>query len=981
MKTPKFLSLLLAFSMFASLPSCNERKKDSGGKKNSNKINAYFEAVDVSDADLSNSTILAAGHDKYYYLQNVLSDDTNQTKVKSLDLNSKELSDEQVSADGEIIFSDDNFIICQKYDEYSCTIEKTNLKDGTVLTAKTNNIWMAGCDSALNVYVFDGDKLCVYDEALNLSKETELSGLKDMPNQGKDGDICSMCVSGDGKVYFLFASEKSCSIYRIEDDRAVNITGSITDSDDLYGTITFDRNGKIILVTGIDTMNIDVIDPEDGSMTGMYEREEIYQFLGSSEKYDLIYTKEDGIYGSDYEGNAEESLLPEDSEIEIRSAFCKLAGNKLYIAVDNYSNSMQIVEVEAETGRTSVTQCSYIDRAAVADDGTLYFIAPIYNGNDSYKLYRHENDTENTEICSLYEVTEGVYIQDMDIDSEGNIIVTASDNSNNLRVDVFDNTGNLQKEIDVQSADNYPIVRVMQNENSEYFLCTEEGTVYALDIQKGECIKTQAKAINMFYSGCNGNNGYDFYYMDMAGVYGYNYKNDKSEKIAGWDETEGEGRYGSSIVIDPDTIICDEGKKLVRADQAKLDELNSKQIISMAVLSGDMIKSYVDKFNRENDNVRIVMNDYIKYLKLDEKNLDEQDERELVKQVTNAFEQDVINGKVPDIVMIDNMDVSSLVLKGFFTDMKSFMDNDPEINFSDYYSSVADALSYKGKMFAVSAFMDLELLSSSKKFEKMDYNTLFSLEKGKDEKIVEEWMVYNFENILYSSYVNDYVDIEKKTCDFGNSTFTDLLNFIRDNELTRKAYMESTGGHGEVTFDDKQAILSYSMASDVMQYALMYGENSDEGRYLTGYPSKDGEKGALMPLCTFGIPESSENKNEAWKFIRQFLLENGDNNNNDDPMQADLFSMYHKCMKSLEEKGIDKQVKEISGSGLEKISEADIKSYKELWSRPVISDILSYDIVEIITEEADKFYSGEVSAEETAKNLQSKVSLYLHEIS
>ncbi len=987
MKSKKILSLLLAFSMVASLSSCNDKKNSSGGKKDSKKIDVYYETVDVSDTDLSNSNILTATPDKYYYMMySSESDADNGISRVVLDLNSGEMSEEQGSYDEKMIFADENCIITSKYDEnYNSIIEKTDLKDGSVLTAKTESIWMAECDSNGNVYVFSGEKLSIFDPSLNLIKELNVSDLKDMPNLETDSYVASMCVSGEGTVYFLVSSEKACSIYRVESDEAVNITGDITTAEDNYGygKIMFDKSGNIILPCNSDTLYIDIIDPKDGHTLGMYEKEDAYQFIGTSEKYDLIYMKEDGIYGSDYEGNSEESLLPENSGIGPNTSYGNIIGNKLYMTVYDSDRMMQLCEVDAKTGKVSMSECPMINTATVSDDGTLFFVSYEYDDDGAaYTLYKHENNTENTEICSLSEnYGDDTYIEDLDIDDKGNFIVTVLEN-NNTYVNVYDSNGNHVKKIDLSSTNITYDAHLMQNEKSEFFLCTETGSVYSIDIENEKCTKTDAKAVNMFVNGFDGNNGYDFYYCDMAGVYGYNFEKDKSDKIAEWTDMEGTTNYYDVYVVDADTILAAEGKKLVKADQAKIDEMNSKQIISMAVLSGDMIKSYVDKFNEENDDVRIVLNDYMKSIKFDTEDLSNVDERELLKQVTDAFEQDVMNGDIPDIVMLDNMDVSSLALKGFFADMKSFMDKDPDIDFSDYNSAVADELTYNGKMFAVSAFMDIGLLSSSREIEKMDYDAFFSL-KNDGNKLIDEWMTYELESMLYSSYVNDFVDIEKKTCDFSNSTFTDLINFINDNDLTQAAYMEKMNNEDFVYSEEDQPVLSNAYVYNISQYAMEYGSSSQgEKKYLTGYPSAEGSKGFFRPAFIFGIPEKSDNKDGAWKFIRQFLTEElMEKENDDDSLQMHLFDSYHSCMKSIDEKSIDKQVKELKEYNSFKLTDADVKKYKEIYSSPLISNILNYDIVSIIMEEAKKFYSGEVSAENTAKALQSKVSLYMSEIS
>ncbi len=57
-----------------------------------------------------------------------------------------------------------------------------------------------------------------------------------------------------------------------------------------------------------------------------------------------------------------------------------------------------------------------------------------------------------------------------------------------------------------------------------------------------------------------------------------------------------------------------------------------------------------------------------------------------------------------------------------------------------------------------------------------------------------------------------------------------------------------------------------------------------------------------------------------------------------------------------------------------------IKAYKEYIDMPVMSNIMYRRIESIAVECTNGFFNGDVSAEETARDLQNRVSLYLSEL-
>ena len=114
-------------------------------------------------------------------------------------------------------------------------------------------------------------------------------------------------------------------------------------------------------------------------------------------------------------------------------------------------------------------------------------------------------------------------------------------------------------------------------------------------------------------------------------------------------------------------------------------------------------------------------------------------------------------------------------------------------------------------------------------------------------------------------------------------------------------------------------------------------------------------KKIIYPLLTFAVTEASENKAEAWDFIRTIISDD----------RAD--TGYDAC-RFIE-----------NNDETENYPEETVKGYREYLDMPAFTDVMYSRIYKIISEETEAFTAGQKTAEETAKIIQNKVSLMLSE--
>ena len=137
----------------------------------------------------------------------------------------------------------------------------------------------------------------------------------------------------------------------------------------------------------------------------------------------------------------------------------------------------------------------------------------------------------------------------------------------------------------------------------------------------------------------------------------------------------------------------------------------------------------------------------------------------------------------------------------------------------------------------------------------------------------------------------------------------------------------------------------------------------------------------------FSISEKSENKDGAWQFIRQFLLEDYQDNIKNDNLGG------WPIKKSSLQKYIDKKPSDDDpyapsptvwvndeGSQLQPITEEAKQKFMDYLQSPGALLSTNSKIMKIINEESSLFFNGESTSAEVAKAIQSKVKLYICEL-
>ncbi len=237
---------------------------------------------------------------------------------------------------------------------------------------------------------------------------------------------------------------------------------------------------------------------------------------------------------------------------------------------------------------------------------------------------------------------------------------------------------------------------------------------------------------------------------------------------------------------------------------------------------------------------------------------------------------------------------------------------------------------------------------------------------------------------IYSNFLsmeeNPFFSVTAQRNNFDSDEFIEFLKFIKDipndyiidpNEFDYEEQLTNAYDKDESLF----IMCEIGAADSLAYYEKLFLKDASKA---VGYPNNRGYKGYIRPnQYTIGISAKTKNKDAAWEFVRYFLTEE---------YQDSITAFVPASMKSF-----DKQAKRLMNTDhydwfymydtvtVEPINQNDVDKVRDVILSSGGNSYYDEKIIRIIEEEAEPYFAGEKTAEEAAKMIQSRVSIYLKE--
>lgn len=732
--------------------------------------------------------------------------------------------------------------------------------------------------------------------------------------------------------------------------------------------------------------NPDGLKPEYEGQFDVYAN--VLSFVG----YDGTVTKL-----SDYEP------LPPAEDSEDREGFSSGSNISGMVPLDNgnlllieYVYSSWQDEDGSSAGAEAMASGSYS-----VSSGSVHYVRSVgYDHQGEQEDYIRTLDANGKELsCAKIELGENEYLNNysMAADEDGNMLFASDTGIKAIAPD-----GTTAYEIE---SDSYVNSLIPLDDGVYATVWGDNGLLMAkIDAQSGSLGKGIAIP-NDAYNPIPGDEEYDFYYTSGINLLGYKLETEEKVKILNWIDCDvnsndlsnikilGDGKIvGISNRWDDDEVTIE----LASLTKVPADSVPQKETLTLAVLRLDWeVRGTIIDFNRSNDKVRIEVLDYSEY------NTEEDYSASRTKLLT-----EIMAGNVPDIIALNELPYEQLAVKGILEDLYPYFDADSELRREDYFENVFKAQELDGKLYAatpsfaiVSVLGAASVVGDEPGWNYDDFNAaLASMPEG-----CEPFEGYvTQEQILQVCLALDlglYMDWASGECSFDSPEFIQLLEFTKlfpgDFDWENYEWSEEENSVSRIA-QGKQMLMAASIYSmDEIGYNDMYF--GGDATYI-GFPTSDGIGNVLSIDSGYAMSSSCENKEAAWEFLRMFFM---------DEYQEGLYglptkkSVFNKKLEEemtpeyqtnengdylLDENGDKIEVSQGAMSSSDGVMYEFYAVTQEQADR--LMDVInsttkradySMDIYDIVMEQAQAFYAGQKTAEEVAKLIQSKASIYINE--
>ena len=324
------------------------------------------------------------------------------------------------------------------------------------------------------------------------------------------------------------------------------------------------------------------------------------------------------------------------------------------------------------------------------------------------------------------------------------------------------------------------------------------------------------------------------------------------------------------------------------------------------------------------------------------------------------------SGNQPDVVNFDGYTLSDELLgnNGLMQDLYFLIDKDEQFNREDLVESYLTCAEQDGRLFSLAPSFNCRSLVAQTKIvgenAGWDMEEFVSIvESLPDDMIIMPGMTKStMLQLLIEQTISNYVDIKNGTCCFTCNDFYALL------ELCDTYFPDQVDSENQSSVANGTALMEtvYSVGGLSGLASMISGYNQTQVVTPKGYPGADGNGAVLYWYNSYGITKYTEHEDAAWAFIKWIVSET---------YQTSIVTSMP----------VSKAVMDSRYAILSKNdNSSELHQAKELVDGATVGTLYQSEIIDIVTEEAAAFFAHDISVENASDTIQTRVMIYLGEI-
>lgn len=492
---------------------------------------------------------------------------------------------------------------------------------------------------------------------------------------------------------------------------------------------------------------------------------------------------------------------------------------------------------------------------------------------------------------------------------------------------------------------------------------------------------------------------YDLYLANNQGVYGYNLGDEEPFEIMNYIDSDLPANYVNNIIPVSDTEfivsyyeITDYNSCYSKMTKVAPEEVVEKKVLTLACYYlENSIKKQVIDFNKTNDKYRIEVRDYSQY---------DSYEGDVYTSGSAQLNSDIIAGNVPDILIANGeLNMNNYQNKGLLYDLNKFFDKDENIKREDYLENILDAFESNGKLYQLPiCFFAYTVTGKTSDVGPdqgwtMDELTALYNSKPEGTQVFDTITRDNFLSYSMNLAGDQFINWDTGECHFDSDAFIKMLEFA--NNFPKEINWDEIYGEDydwnamAAQYRNGSTMLMHTYVGQMNQYSRLRQADFGEDITFVGFPSAEGNGSVIMANQTFCISAKSKYKDAAWEFISHFISKEYQSESvYDFPI---LRSCYDKLIEDAQSKPywIDENGDKIEYDDsywlgdveiiIDPATDEDIEYMMNFIES--LNHVYSHDedLMNIIYEEAEAYFTGQKTAKDVAGSIQSRASIYVSE--
>jgi hypothetical protein len=695
-----------------------------------------------------------------------------------------------------------------------------------------------------------------------------------------------------------------------------------------------------------------------------------------------------------------------------------------------YDSQQMLLKVNLDTKETSAAPFSYDEEAygyaygfVAGPNGTLMTRSQKWNWNEETGESTNESylltiDPATSAVTSSIDLTEPLKKAGMDPENSyinqflatGDAIYLTTDSD----VLVLDTDGNYKSKLPLNLNDGW-IQGLWQAGDRLVMSVYSAGRQSVKLLENGQITDLASDALKA--AGSNSPMAADaenLYYSSSTGISAYNFASDTYGEVLNWINSDIANNGTITFLPDGRAVMASSewtGERNVSSlsilTRVPDEELQEEIILRLGCVYVDYsLRSAVIRYNKQNTGVRVTMVDYSSY---------NNEDNEWNGAVTQ-FNNDIATGKVPDIVLLNaQMPVESYLRKNTFVDLTAYIDDEEKgISRSKYLTNVWDASMTNGKQNSLIYTFSLNTMLAKSEivgtepgwtFDDM-MKAIHSLPDG-----ARAFYEYSRDNIIDNFFqysMDSFINWETGETYFDTPGFIDFVKYLKT--CPEKSYWDERYGDNNeydaerdrafeeeysLRYKNNMALFQLGWFSDFTAYLNVRNEMGTKDVTAIGYPRQgEGNGCVIVPNIELAIATKSQAKDQAWEVLKYLLTDDTLMNQGwgfsvsrsaMDALYGKAQDNYGDYMPSdedfdwMREEGYSDDYIEFQKNARQPYDQAGVDYVKTLTETASSVARTDPDLVDIVKEELSAVFAGSKDAEVAAKQIASRVGIYVSE--